>query len=130
MKLRHLSLLLFTALVAAAFGPRLAQREATNVDIELVLAVDISYSMDPEEQALQREGYALALTSREFMQALAQRHPRQDRHHLFRMGGRKRAAHRHAVARDRRAGDGGRCRQRNRARRRCAVPRAPRSPAR
>ena len=40
------------------------------VDVELVIAVDISYSMDPEEQALQREGYIQALTSREFLQAL------------------------------------------------------------
>ena len=40
------------------------------VDTELVLAVDVSYSMDPEEQALQREGYIAAITSREFMQAL------------------------------------------------------------
>jgi len=43
---------------------------AVAVDVELVLAVDISYSMDPDEQALQREGYILALTSREFLQAL------------------------------------------------------------
>jgi hypothetical protein len=40
------------------------------VDVELVLAVDISYSMDPEEQALQREGYREAITSSEFMRAL------------------------------------------------------------
>ncbi len=46
---------------------------AIPVDVELVLAVfDVSYSMDPDEQALQREGYALALTSKEFMQALRQ----------------------------------------------------------
>lgn len=43
---------------------------AIPVDVELVLAVDISYSMDPDEQALQREGYAQALISREFLQAL------------------------------------------------------------
>jgi hypothetical protein len=43
---------------------------AIAVDVELVIAVDVSYSMDPEEQALQREGYIMALTSREFMQAL------------------------------------------------------------
>ncbi len=43
---------------------------AIPVDVELVLAVDVSYSMDPDEQALQREGYRLALTSKEFMQAL------------------------------------------------------------
>ena len=43
---------------------------AVEVDVELVLAVDVSYSMDPDEQALQREGYVLAITSREFLQAL------------------------------------------------------------
>ncbi len=52
--------------------PRLADTHpnAIPVDVELVLAVDVSYSMDPDEQALQREGYRLALTSKEFMQAL------------------------------------------------------------
>lgn len=44
----------------------------TSVDVELVLAVDISYSMDPDEQALQREGYVAALTSPEFLNALRQ----------------------------------------------------------
>ena len=48
---------------------RAAPMEAT-VDLELVLAVDISYSMDPDEQALQREGYVAALTSPEFLSAL------------------------------------------------------------
>jgi hypothetical protein len=43
---------------------------AVPVDVELVLAVDVSYSMDPEEQALQREGYIAGITSRDFMQAL------------------------------------------------------------
>ncbi len=40
-------------------GPLLAQaaKAGIPVDVELVLAVDISYSMDPDEQALQREGY-------------------------------------------------------------------------
>ncbi len=42
----------------------------TDVDVELVLAVDVSYSMDPDEQALQREGYVFALTSRDFLDAL------------------------------------------------------------
>ncbi|MFG1462341.1 DUF1194 domain-containing protein [Xanthobacter sp. DSM 24535] len=40
------------------------------VDVQLVLAVDVSFSMDPEEQALQREGYADALVSAEFLDAL------------------------------------------------------------
>ena len=47
---------------------------AVSVDVELVLAVDVSYSMDPEEQALQREGYIAGITSREFMQALRSGH--------------------------------------------------------
>jgi hypothetical protein len=47
-----------------------AADEANRVDVELILAVDISYSMDMEELALQREGYAEAITSKEFLQAL------------------------------------------------------------
>lgn len=48
-----------------------AQTEnSERVDIELVLAVDVSFSMDPDELALQREGYAQAITSPEFLQAL------------------------------------------------------------
>jgi hypothetical protein len=62
--------------VAAPNRPEtLAQRGETAtvaVDVEVVLAVDVSYSMDPEEQALQREGYMAALSSREFLQALKQ----------------------------------------------------------
>jgi hypothetical protein len=44
--------------------------DATPVDVELVLAVDVSYSMDMDELAVQREGYAQAIVSREFLQAL------------------------------------------------------------
>ncbi len=65
--------LLFTLAASAAPNlPRLADKspQAIAVDVELVIAVDVSYSMDPDEQALQREGYIMALTSREFMQAL------------------------------------------------------------
>jgi hypothetical protein len=50
-------------------GQRAAEKEAT-VDIELVLAVDVSYSMDMDELAIQREGYAQAIVSKEFLQAL------------------------------------------------------------
>ena len=63
------------AVAVAAFAaptPRLADKSpnAIAVDVELVIAVDISYSMDLDEQALQREGYVLALTSGEFLRAL------------------------------------------------------------
>src|SRR5262249_49019957 len=60
--------------LAAPTGPRLVQLErpmpTMDVDVELVLAVDVSYSMDPDEQALQREGYVAAITSPEFLDAL------------------------------------------------------------
>ena len=51
----------------------LAQRGANSVsvDVELVIAVDVSNSMDPEEQALQREGYIAGITSREFISIVA-----------------------------------------------------------
>ena len=59
-----------SGMAAPTTGPLLAQKKTIDVDVELVLAVDISYSMDPDEQALQREGYIQALTSVEFMRAL------------------------------------------------------------
>ena len=50
---------------------RSADKEGTpSVDVELVLAVDVSYSMDMDELAVQREGYAQAIVSKEFLQAL------------------------------------------------------------
>lgn len=62
----------FAIAAFAAPHPRIADRgpNAVPVDVELILAVDISYSMDPDEQALQREGYIQALTSKEFLTAL------------------------------------------------------------
>jgi hypothetical protein len=52
-------------------GHRLADKETTpTVDVELILAVDVSYSMDMDELAIQREGYAQAIVSKEFLQAL------------------------------------------------------------
>ena len=44
--------------------------DAPSVDVELILAVDVSYSMDMDELAIQREGYAQAIVSKEFLQAL------------------------------------------------------------
>lgn len=40
------------------------------VDLELVLAVDVSGSMDPDEQALQRTGYIDAIRSEEVLDAV------------------------------------------------------------
>src|SRR6201995_2398969 len=60
--------------VVAAPGPQAAQQraetDANAVDVLLILAVDVSYSMDMDELAIQREGYAQAIVSKEFLQAL------------------------------------------------------------
>jgi hypothetical protein len=58
--------------VCAATWPSGAQArgQGTPVDVELVFAVDISYSMDRVEQQLQRDGYVQALTSPDFLNAL------------------------------------------------------------
>ncbi len=45
-------------------------KDKPSVDVELVIAVDVSYSMDLDELAVQREGYAQAIVSKEFLQAL------------------------------------------------------------
>ena len=55
------------ALFACLGGPARAE---TEVDLALVLAVDISYSMDPEEQQLQREGFIQAFRSPEVHAAI------------------------------------------------------------
>jgi hypothetical protein len=83
MRIRHgIAACAVAAIAAAAAGigfaapkpfPQLAQRASgAPVDVVLALGVDVSYSMDPEEQALQREGYIAAITSPEFMRALRQ----------------------------------------------------------
>ena len=50
--------------------PAIAKDGPVGVDAELVIAVDVSYSMDAEEQRLQRGGYVQAITSPEFLAAL------------------------------------------------------------
>jgi hypothetical protein len=47
-----------------------AKDNLSSVDIELVIAVDVSYSMDLDELAVQREGYAQAILSKDFLQAI------------------------------------------------------------
>jgi Protein of unknown function (DUF1194) len=54
----------------ASLAAESADKQAPSVDIELILAVDVSYSMDMDELAVQREGYAQAIVSKEFLQAL------------------------------------------------------------
>jgi hypothetical protein len=69
-----LSLLIAAAPPAVAQGQTPSQRQTvmpTEVDVALVLAVDISFSMDLEELALQRAGYVEALRSPEVHKAIA-----------------------------------------------------------
>lgn len=50
-------------------GPATAQRRSA-IDLELVLAVDISRSMDEEEQRIQRQGYVEAFRSKALLDAI------------------------------------------------------------
>jgi hypothetical protein len=53
----------------ASLWPAVCRADAIPVDVELVLAVDVSESMDPEEFAVQRAGYVAALRDPDFIRA-------------------------------------------------------------
>ena len=62
------SLLLFILLAVTAFP---AQPRASNtVDVQLVLAIDCSYSVDAREYELQRSGLAAAFRNDEVLRAI------------------------------------------------------------
>lgn len=68
-------MLAMTPITAAALDRSLprsftAYDPAAEVDVELVLAVDISQSMDTDEQEVQRAGYVAAITSQEVLDAI------------------------------------------------------------
>ena len=65
------SALLAVALLSIPAAAR-AETRRPPVDLELVLAVDISYSMDAEEQQVQRDGYVAAIVSQPVLDAIAQ----------------------------------------------------------
>jgi hypothetical protein len=56
--------------LSASATPMVAQSAGGEVDVELVLAVDTSRSMDYEEVRIQREGYVEALKHKEFIEAV------------------------------------------------------------
>ena len=66
---------LFPAIMALAVGfaplPAYAEEPKPAVDVLLALGVDISYSMDEDEQYLQRNGYIDALLSRQIQDGIA-----------------------------------------------------------
>lgn len=57
-------------LTLSAAPSMLAQSYVGEVDVELVLAVDVSRSMDDEEVRIQREGYVAALRHPDFINAV------------------------------------------------------------
>ncbi|MBM3524786.1 MAG: DUF1194 domain-containing protein [Alphaproteobacteria bacterium] len=67
-KILCLPSVLFLWLTLAPWTPSAAQTVA--VDLELVLALDVSRSMDDEELELQRQGYAGAFTHQAIIQAI------------------------------------------------------------
>lgn len=72
--MKHLGICVAAALAAvcvtgpAAFAA--AQGDRVDVDVELVLAVDISYSVDEEEAHRQREGYVAALAHEDVIRSI------------------------------------------------------------
>jgi hypothetical protein len=57
-------------LTLALLGHPVRAQDIVEVDLELVLAVDISLSMDDEEQRLQRDGYVAAIRHPEVIAAI------------------------------------------------------------
>ncbi len=62
---------LLGAVFAVAFSALAATAAEAPVDLELVLAVDVSRSMDMDEQALQRDGYVAAFRHADVIDAIA-----------------------------------------------------------
>ena len=69
-----------------AEGESVAAQAAPPVDVALVLAVDISLSMDQGEQLLQRDGYVEALRHPDLLRAIGERSLSAHHRHLCRMG--------------------------------------------
>jgi len=66
---RPIAICLAGALTALAWGAGKAAAQ-TRVDVELVIAVDVSLSMDIDEQRLQRDGYVAAFRDPELHRAI------------------------------------------------------------
>ena len=77
-------------------------RAAEQVDLLLVLAADVSRSVDQPKFLLQREGYAAAISDPQVLDAIRSGPQRQDRDLLRRMVGRRRAEARDRLDHDRR----------------------------
>jgi hypothetical protein len=63
-------LVIAAILIASAVGPMASAQGEVEVDVELVIAVDVSRSMTPRELEIQRRGYAEALVSEQVLEAI------------------------------------------------------------
>ena len=70
MRRNTLALVFAAALAAGLSTPPAARAVEMAVDLELILAVDVSRSMDFDEQQLQRDGYIAAITDPEIIAAI------------------------------------------------------------
>src|SRR6185437_1804150 len=70
---RRLSIAAVAVLAAATMLPARATAQTQTVDVAISLAADVSRSIDDEEFELQRKGYAAAVTSTQFVQAIQSR---------------------------------------------------------
>jgi hypothetical protein len=70
MRLRRLWLAAMAGLQVTAAGLASHSASAEPVDVELILAVDVSLSMSPMELAIQRDGYAAALVHEQVIRAI------------------------------------------------------------
>lgn len=64
------ALLLMLGVIGSNFATPDARGQQLAVDLQLVLAVDVSWSMDPEEQRLQRDGYVAAFRDTQVIKAI------------------------------------------------------------
>jgi hypothetical protein len=66
----HWGWVIAAVVLSAALGGSAQAQQKQRVDLELVLAVDISASMDEDEHLLQRRGYSAAFRSKELINAI------------------------------------------------------------
>lgn len=69
--MRRMAFGLLAALIAAILAIPQVSAADMEVDLELILAVDVSRSMDMDEQALQRNGYVAAFRHKDVIEAIA-----------------------------------------------------------
>ena len=77
---RRMSIVLAIAIATFGISP---SRAAEPVDLLLVLAADVSRSIDSQKFQLQREGYAAALANPRVLEAIQSRTPRAHRCAVF-----------------------------------------------